>query len=78
MANLTATLICPACGHASVETMPSDGCVALYTCQHCQAEVLPRAGDCCVFCSYGDQRCPSVQDDTVCAGPVPFLPCRPA
>ena len=71
MADLTATLTCPACGHASVETMPTDGCIAFHECAACHVLLAPKDGDCCVFCSYGDKRCPSVQDGTPCAGPLP-------
>jgi hypothetical protein len=71
MADLVATLTCPACGHASVETMPTAGCVAFYECPRCQAAIVPKPGDCCVFCSYGDRRCPFEQDGTVCPGPLP-------
>lgn len=72
MADLIATLTCPACGHVSAETMPMHGCIAFHECAACQALVTPKAGDCCVFCSYGDKPCPSVQDGTACAGPLAF------
>ncbi len=72
MATLTSTLTCPECGLATVEQMPENGCMAFYECQGCHAVLTPKAGSCCVFCSYGDTACPSVQDGTGCSGPVPF------
>jgi hypothetical protein len=56
-----ATLTCPQCGQRSRETMPDDACQFFYDCRHCGAVLRPRAGDCCVFCSYGDRPCPPVQ-----------------
>ncbi|MCG6962480.1 MAG: hypothetical protein LJE95_04355 [Acidobacteria bacterium] len=57
----TSTITCPRCGGCSTETMPTDACVFFYQCPHCQAMLQPRPGDCCVFCSYGDVRCPPKQ-----------------
>lgn len=59
---LTSTLTCPACGHARAETMPVDACMFFYECTACGAILKPRAGDCCVFCSYGSVPCPTVQE----------------
>ncbi len=61
------TLTCPACGAASRETMPTNACVYFYACPHCAAELKPKPGDCCVFCSYGSVVCPPKQADDVCA-----------
>jgi hypothetical protein len=58
---LQSTITCPTCGHAQVETMPTDACRWFYTCAACATVLTPRAGDCCVFCSYGDVPCPPVQ-----------------
>jgi len=54
----TSTITCPACGFRRVETMPADACVVFYTCAGCRVLLRPKAGDCCVFCSYGDAPCP--------------------
>ena len=35
MAELTVTLTCPACVHASIETMPTNGCVVFHECVAC-------------------------------------------
>lgn len=57
-----AVLTCPACGHRASETMPVDACVFFWQCPHCEQRLRPKEGDCCVFCSYGDTPCPSVQE----------------
>ena len=57
----TSKIICPICGHVEVETIPSDRCLFFYECGGCGMVLKPRPGDCCVFCSYGDRRCLSVQ-----------------
>jgi hypothetical protein len=49
---LESTLICPACSHQAVETMPIDACQFFYDCKGCATRLKPLAGDCCVFCSY--------------------------
>lgn len=59
---IVSTLTCPACGKASIETMPTNACQFFYDCPHCRALLKPLAGDCCVFCSYGDTPCPPVQE----------------
>ena len=57
MADLNTTMTCPSCGHHAVERMPLDRCIYFYDCQGCRAVLKPKAGDCCVYCSYGDTRC---------------------
>ncbi len=70
----TSTLTCPNCGKASTETMPTDACQYFYDCRHCSAVLKPLAGDCCVYCSYGDVPCPPIQEtrsagrDSSCCG----------
>lgn len=61
-ADLSVTITCPTCRHTAVETMPTDSCVFFYECQGCGKVLKPKAGDCCVFCSYGDTRCLFVQE----------------
>jgi hypothetical protein len=41
--------------------MPADACQYFYDCKGCGAVLKPMAGDCCVFCSYGDVACPPIQ-----------------
>ncbi|MEW5888663.1 MAG: GDCCVxC domain-containing (seleno)protein [Pseudomonadota bacterium] len=59
---LQSLLTCPRCGHRQLETMPSDACQYFYECPACHELLRPKAGDCCVFCSYGDVPCPPVQE----------------
>ena len=56
------TLTCPHCGAKKTLTMPTDSCQWFYTCESCQAQLTPKPGDCCVFCSYGDVPCPPIQE----------------
>jgi hypothetical protein len=60
---LRSVVRCPHCGYAREETMPLDACQIHYTCQRCGADLRPKAGDCCVYCSYGSRPCPSKQAD---------------
>ena len=65
---LESILACPICGHDAIETMPENACVWAYTCKNCGQSLKPKAGDCCVFCSYGSVACPSVQTkNSACA-----------
>jgi len=59
---LQSTLTCPHCGHQTIETMPTDACVAIYDCKGCGATLRPLPGSCCVFCSYGSVPCPPIQE----------------
>lgn len=55
------TLVCPQCGHLEKEEMPEDACQFFYECRGCGELLRPLPGDCCVFCSYGDVKCPPIQ-----------------
>lgn len=52
------TLTCPHCGATQRAEIPQDRCVPFYVCASCDKTVQAKAGDCCVFCSYGDRKCP--------------------
>jgi hypothetical protein len=54
-------ITCPACSYKTVEQMPTDTCQYFYECKSCGTLLRPLAGDCCVFCSYGDRPCPPKQ-----------------
>jgi transposase-like protein len=56
-----ATITCPSCGFSKVEAMPTDACQHSYRCQGCGELLRRKSGKCCVFCSYGDTRCPPKQ-----------------
>jgi hypothetical protein len=58
---LESLLTCPACGHAELLTMPTDACQWFHECPACKILLKPKAGDCCVFCSYGSVPCPPIQ-----------------
>jgi transcription elongation factor Elf1 len=74
---LQSTITCPTCGHVKEETMPTDFCQWFYECEHCHAVLRPEAGDCCVFCSYGSNKCLPIQQqpDSCCSptGGAPLL-----
>lgn len=63
---LQSTITCPNCGSKKIETMPIDTCQYFYECENCKTVLKPKQGDCCVFCSYGDVKCPSIQLDKKC------------
>lgn len=60
------TLTCPECGHRETLTMPTDACLYFHECSGCHTLLRPRAGDCCVFCSYATVACPPVQEGVCC------------
>ncbi|WP_299938141.1 GDCCVxC domain-containing (seleno)protein [uncultured Pelagimonas sp.] len=59
-------LTCPECGFAETLEMPQDACRWFHECTACGVVLKPRAGDCCVFCSYGTVRCPPIQQGDTC------------
>ena len=64
MREILGVITCPSCGHAAKEVIPTDQCVFFYECLNCRTVIRPKPGDCCVFCSYGDRRCPFAPLDT--------------
>jgi hypothetical protein len=60
---LQSALTCPQCGHVETESMPTDACQWFYECKGCGVLLKPKAGDCCVFCSYGSVPCPPIQKE---------------
>jgi hypothetical protein len=46
--------------------MPVDACQFFYECEGCKTLLRPTPGDCCVFCSYGSVKCPSIQAQRSC------------
>jgi len=65
---LQSSVTCPQCGFVTTETMPTDACVYFYECTNCHVLLRPKAGDCCVFCSFGSVKCPPVQQARGCCG----------
>ena len=60
------TITCPVCGTTKIQTMPTDACQFFYDCTGCGMLLRPKAGDCCVFCSYGTVPCPPIQRAGAC------------
>lgn len=58
---MLSVITCPNCGHQREELMPVDACLFFYQCTNCGVTLKPNQGDCCVFCSFGNVRCPSKQ-----------------
>jgi hypothetical protein len=59
----TSTITCPKCKYSKTLLMPTEACQIKYTCQKCDTTLFPADEDCCVFCTYGDKKCPSMQND---------------
>ena len=57
---------CPHCGHKARERMLTNACQFYYDCTGCGVLLKPKPGDCCVFCSFGDVKCPPIQMDQGC------------
>lgn len=54
------------CGHKKAEIMPKDTCQYFYECENCKKVIIPKKGDCYVYCSYGTVKCPSKQTEAMC------------
>ena len=65
---LGSMITCPKCGFEKEEIMPTDACLFFYECTNCSALLRPESGDCCVFCSYGTEKCPPKQQEHGCCG----------
>jgi hypothetical protein len=53
------TITCPICGHAAIELIPVNTWLYFYEGLGCGVLLRARRGDCCVFFSYSENRCPS-------------------
>ena len=58
METVQATLTCPFCGSKETAEIPVSACTAFYKCKNCNKLIQPKEGDCCVFCSYSETKCP--------------------
>jgi hypothetical protein len=58
---LVSTVICPHCGSPHEARMAEDSCQISADCPACGKEIRPKAGQCCIFCSWGSAPCPPVQ-----------------
>ena len=55
------TITCPSCAWKKKEKMSKDSCLYFYKCSNCNALLKPKQKICCIFCSYGDIKCPPIQ-----------------
>jgi len=63
---LNSIITCPYCGYKKEEKMPRDACQFFYECENCNVVLNPKEGDCCVYCSYGTNPCPPIQQNKKC------------
>lgn len=63
---LKSIITCPVCGYKKEESMPENACQFFYECENCKTLLKPKKGDCCVFCSYGNIKCPPIQRGKNC------------
>lgn len=63
---LNSIIRCPECGYEKEEIMPTNACQYFYECTHCHQILKAKKGDCCVFCSYGSEKCPPIQEGLNC------------
>lgn len=58
-------LTCPKCNAQQEVKMPNNACQHFYECIKCGKILKPKDGDCCVFCSYADSKCPPKQKEVL-------------
>ncbi len=58
-----AMLTCPKCGKKQEVDMLLNACQHFYKCKSCGELLQPKEGNCCVFCSYADSKCPPKQQE---------------
>ena len=56
----------PQMSTSETEIMPTDACSWFYQCENCNELLKPLEGDCCVYCSYGSNPCPPIQENGNC------------
>ena len=66
------TITCPDCGYQKEETMHEGSCQFFYECEKCKSVLRPKKGDCCVYCSFGSVKCPSIQKENSCCWTLIF------
>lgn len=57
---LRSEVACPHCGHRKVEEMPTGACQFFDESEDDHTLLSPKAGHCCVSCSYGSIPCPPI------------------
>ncbi len=63
---LTSTITCPNCVHTKEEQISQKSCSFFYKCENCKTVLRAKEGDCIVYCSYGSNACPSIQEKKSC------------
>jgi len=56
-----AKMACPYCDATYDVEMPTDYCQIAMVCEICGRTIVHKHGDCCVFCSYANKKCPPMQ-----------------
>ena len=59
---LMSIITCPLCRHRKEEETLTDAWLYFCSCARCRNMLRPKEGDCCVFCSFGTEKCPPVQN----------------
>ena len=54
-------ILCPFCGQKTAAKIPENSCQYFWKCPKCGEILRPKKGDCCVFCSFSDQKCPTAK-----------------
>jgi hypothetical protein len=57
---IVGNVTCPRCGHRQPMRIPIDKCQAFYKCDGC-GKMIAAEKTCCVFCDYGDRKCPAAK-----------------
>jgi hypothetical protein len=63
---LNSVIKCPECGFEKEEIMSLNSCQFFYECENCKIVLKPNNGDCCVYCSFGNEKCPPIQANKGC------------
>lgn len=58
MNKLIGELTCPLCGNKQKMEIPKISCLHSYQCEKCEV-IVKAQKECCVFCEYGDKKCPT-------------------
>ena len=54
-------LTCPECGaHQEVEMLALESS-RIYECETCNELIQTNEGECCIYCQYGEVKCPNEQ-----------------
>jgi hypothetical protein len=63
MNETTANITCPECGYEDEVEMPQVLYLMVSECGICGSKIRTGDGDCCVFCSHADVKCPGQQEE---------------